>query len=506
VKKKVYFTGNERVDLPDFYEGLITLTDLEFQHTINSIVDDEKRILYGFKVVAGTGLNAEIENEIGLGYNGRGLLGMRELQAGADVIALSPSTNHYIELEFYYEMDEEEPRAQWNPEADESIEQEQDTRSTLKYRVVSPISTSGFDTASICKIPLSIVTTDATSVINVTDSRPLTFSHQQNYVATGFGSPRSDIDTIKNIRDNNQALYTIIQELKGTTNWYDEPSSNIEDLYAQLNETPGEWVVYGDGSTTDYIVTTFFFNDDNADLDIKVYVNGAKKQQELTGVLGGATSQDYIKLTTNSIRFLTAPALDSKIVIRRERRGSSGLTSLLNIKWNGTLIKDKVADLNFTGAGIGSISTPGAWQVDVNIPGGGGGGSGLDGSFYRQKTNNTGGFIAQYAVIILDTVDNTKFNNLADSTIVGRQNAYGITLASSNHSDVINVFIGGVGANILTALGFSNNEEVYLGASGTMVDYASVPDTGSPDDALVKLGDADGNDLIWNKQFFSIRF
>ena len=74
--------------------------------------------------------------------------------------------------------------------------------------------------------------------------------------------------------------------------------------------------------------------------------------------------------------------------------------------------------------------------------------------------------------------------------------ADGVTVSSA-------VAIGYLIPGVLTGLGFTIGERVFLGGSGEMVKEVNVPDSGALDDANVQVGFAYGTgtsatDLIWN--------
>jgi hypothetical protein len=204
---------------------------------------------------------------------------------------------------------------------------------------------------------------------------------------------------------------------------------------------------------------------------------------------------DYIKLTNSKIQMLYVPTSGSKITARAI--DLHVITNPLNILQDGTLVTSETTEIDFRGTGV-VVTKPGPNRARVTITGGGGGGGGNT----LIRTNGDTVTIPAYKAVCFNATGQLL---LADSTIVGRKNPVGISLEEITVGDSGAFQVGGIIPDVLLSLGFNWTDEVFLGFAGALVNVAGIPNTGSPTDGIIKLGDVGGSslaptDLIWNKQ------
>jgi hypothetical protein len=215
--------------------------------------------------------------------------------------------------------------------------------------------------------------------------------------------------------------------------------------------------------------------------------------------LGGITLEpgvDFIKLDNSTLRLAEPLADGEKLTVRGI--DLHVITNPLNILKDGVLVTAEATEIDFRGSGV-TVIKPGPNRSRVTISGGGGGGGG--GTVYSKRNGDVVTIYTGRAVCFNASGDIV----LGDSTINGLKNPVGIALEDILPGGTGSIQVGGVVVDILTSLGFAWTDEVFLGQAGQLVNVSGIPNTGSPTDAIIKLGDVGGTglqptDLVWNKQ------
>ena len=180
--KKLKLSPNERVDIPDFLRGANDYTaETSAFELKNVLLGDRSQILEGFRVRV---INTVASPAKVVVYNGNALDGDGvHLNNEADpayaqeVTLTGASTTFYVEIVFEEVDSDEDARAFWDPTIDNTAPipdgQEFDasvvTRTTPTWRIVRPVSTTGFDYSlsnpTSKRIPLVRLRTDGSNQI-----------------------------------------------------------------------------------------------------------------------------------------------------------------------------------------------------------------------------------------------------------------------------------------------------------------------------------------------------
>ena len=287
----------------------------------------------------------------------------------------------------------------------------------------------------------------------------------------------------------------------------------------QLSAPAGEYSWLSDGSLDTFAIGTSGHGDtdvtwspDNSIDDIIIFVDGNKKELHRAGtwpIGDGDTDGEFIKVDSTTIRLkphllLGANSGEGRVKIT-VRPYAAGVTNVVAVKDEGSLISSAVKEFDFVGLSVTASETdPSKIRIEVSASGGSGGG---DSYKLFSGTNNTGSTIpAKRAVRFLPN----GAIEPCDNAISGKKNPMAITVAEIPSGTTVpeSIIVGFHLPGVLASLGFAFNERVFLGSNGELVNEASVPDTASPSDALVQVGEAFGTgttttDLIWNKQDYA---
>lgn len=181
--KKLKVHPNERIDLSDFDVAANSYTkdSLNF-HRKEFLSSTEAQILRGFRIEVAdqTTLPGQITIHNGVALDRSGELFTEEgtlSTSSRTVTLLGANLSFYLEIEFTEEESDLDDRAFWDPTFDsgsgtlgKEFVDTVPTRVTPSWRVVSPISTTGFDAVTNVnsrKVPLAILSTDSAGEITV---------------------------------------------------------------------------------------------------------------------------------------------------------------------------------------------------------------------------------------------------------------------------------------------------------------------------------------------------
>ena len=179
--KKLLIHPNERVDIPDFVRASHTYTQESVSfNALRSLLDKRSRVLDGFRVeipnqTANPG-QVTLFNGAALDRTGRVLNNEDQVNTSKTVTLTGATTNFYLEIEFVESASDTDSRAFWDPTFDQAspipdgkeFQVNVATRTSPDWRVVSPVSTTGFQVttdASSVRVPIAMLVTDASNQI-----------------------------------------------------------------------------------------------------------------------------------------------------------------------------------------------------------------------------------------------------------------------------------------------------------------------------------------------------
>jgi hypothetical protein len=202
---KVNVLPNERIDIPDFEGATQEFTDADSKERFQATFQDRyAHVPEGFRVeIPDQGsFPGQVNVHNGLGFDRSGKL----VTSGAAPdtqrsIVLTGTTVYYLEVEFTEEESFVDARAFWDPNFDNGADPSGDlrpsgrefdqnvaTRKVPEWRIVSPVSTTGFEINSVPssnKIPLAVIHVSANVVVDGGGPAPIPLrtSLKEDYLA-----------------------------------------------------------------------------------------------------------------------------------------------------------------------------------------------------------------------------------------------------------------------------------------------------------------------------------
>jgi hypothetical protein len=178
--KKLKISPNERVDLVDFTRASSDYTQESLRfHRSKLIQSNRSAVVGGFRIeipdqVANPG-QFVVYNGVAIDRNGDILNNEQQVNDSRVVTVLGASTTFYVEIEFTETDSDVDARAFWDPTFSGNTPPGKEfylniaTRITPDWKVVSPVSTTGFAETTdpdSPRIPLAIFSTDSNSRIS----------------------------------------------------------------------------------------------------------------------------------------------------------------------------------------------------------------------------------------------------------------------------------------------------------------------------------------------------
>jgi len=231
MQKKQRFVADQRVDLPHI-ERMLNFIEQEF-NAYNRAFSPFNIIFKNWKIEDNGGLSVRVNNiDDSLLFDTEkvGKEGVVFRKAGDPILSLTLANNavNYVELQVESITEGPQIVALWDDNAKVEYAQVVDTCYHEEPKLVS--NTIGF-TSDPDKLKLAIVTTSGGVITVISDQRDAAFHVSAPW---DFGVPRSDFG-IESVKDSFDALATSIQELKGTGDWYDAPTTNLKLLKEYQN-------------------------------------------------------------------------------------------------------------------------------------------------------------------------------------------------------------------------------------------------------------------------------
>ena len=237
------FEADQRFDLP-YYESMSGLIESAFRVYNKDFFTSINKVLKGGQIVAGTGLEAAMSQATdSLFFNvsrvGRENLVKRLSLCETLTVELEPNSMNYVEIEFYETTSAEDAVAFWDTTANNGAGEEfiQNVDTILNMSSQRLISSVGAFTGLENRIPLAICQTDNFQITDITDYRDFMFSLEGGDGVQDewdFGATRTD-KTILSMNSNDHALKTVIKEMKGLDNWYDDQGITTLNLLERIN-------------------------------------------------------------------------------------------------------------------------------------------------------------------------------------------------------------------------------------------------------------------------------
>jgi len=242
VQKRQRFVPNQRFDLPQ-YDSMLQFIATEFYNYNKAFISPTNHIVSNWKVEDAGGLTVRINNGVDsllINSERTGLEGINYRASGMDLITkdLDDNAVNYVEIEIFTTTTGDDSVAIWDQSADsgsgEEFVQNSDTVRCESVRIVS--NTTQYSVGQPSRIRLGRVTTSGGSITDIQDDRDFLFNLESDWDFDGaaFGTTRTD-KTIKNIKDQYDAVTTSLKELKDTANWYDDPGISPIDVLERMN-------------------------------------------------------------------------------------------------------------------------------------------------------------------------------------------------------------------------------------------------------------------------------
>jgi hypothetical protein len=293
-------------------------------------------------------------------------------------------------------------------------------------------------------------------------------------------------------------------EVVALTDTYPEAISKLDvGVETILRNNPKEQSFDADGVTSQFVLTDFAFSADATYLDITVWVDGRKQEQSLNGQL----VNNYRKLGVNTIQFAVAPVAGSRVTVRKEGTSTAGLYREDESLW-GKAVDDDVSgpDLVYDFGNQSSRWATGHFGEvlanQITLP------SSL-GHIQQLKAKENGDAAPLVAGKVVALGGDGKIYH-AESDVSLGQKQIGIVLSTAAPGASAPVLLFGYNVpGVLTGLGFTPGDEVFVSEVGTYVNANATFLAG--DNVIARVGWADsaagvngdsveGTDLIINYQ------
>jgi len=180
--KSLHIHSNERIDLPDFELAANGYSHSLRSHQISkAMLDKHSRVLSGFRIELADQATSpgQLTVHAGLAFDKSGAILDIEDQPDASLTTTlaGASQTFYLEVEFTETESDLDSRGFWDPTVDQAspipdggeVLVSVSTRKTPSWKIVNPISTTGFTYLSLpnsTRIPIAVLNTDASNQID----------------------------------------------------------------------------------------------------------------------------------------------------------------------------------------------------------------------------------------------------------------------------------------------------------------------------------------------------
>lgn len=371
VKRRVSFLSQQRVDLPDL-RSIESAASADFDDLIKAFATGTTQgyILRGFNISmtgaiggAASGLQMVVDPGAVFHINASQSGTFYLVPAGTLPQTLNAATNtnvsgsfapnaiNYVGIDYVRYLDSTTAAQvyQWDPSTDSETTLTAPRAQILNYEII--VSTAAWPSNIL---PVAIVTTDAgNNVVSVTDCRwmffrlgqgganpnpfytyPWTAGRTENPVVSSSNSsdPFSGGDKqLLSLKDWMDAIMSSIQEIKGTTYWYQEGSAGS---ISKLREDLGNTITTGKGTITHSDTTPGLMNWSDP---ILFKVIGSALAYQLTA----NPTSTYVTLGDDQVAYITltrdATITPNLFYTYNSISNTTVVTSIGSISWTGSL-------------------------------------------------------------------------------------------------------------------------------------------------------------------------
>lgn len=237
MQKTQRFVADQRFDLPQ-YESMMDLISAEFNAYNKAFITGTNYIIKNWKIEDGGGLVVQVNNgsdSLLINSERTGKEGINYRPSGMTQLThtLEDNATNYVEVEITEQTTGEDSVAIWDTAANsgdgEEFIQNVDTVTCQEPAIIS--NTTSFSSGQPQRIKLATVVTSGGSIVSIQDERLFLYKLYTNW---DFGVSRTDA-TIGSLKDNDDALKTIIKEIKGTSTWYEQQTLSLVGVIERMN-------------------------------------------------------------------------------------------------------------------------------------------------------------------------------------------------------------------------------------------------------------------------------
>jgi hypothetical protein len=370
MQKQQRFVADQRFDLPH-YESMMSLIAAEFHDYNSKFITPTNKIVRNWELTDNGGLQVKVDtNDDSVLFNSERpdyeSLAVR-LQSCADLtLDLEDNSTNYVEVELYTTTTGEDSVAIWDSTANSGVGEEfiqnvDTVRNNVSHRLVS--NTISFSVSRPDRIPLATVTTSGGGISNISDQRDFLFhlDSDWDFDGTAFGVTRTD-KTISSIKNDSDALKTVIREMKGLTawtvddEWYQPMGVGAMGILERIN-----YILVDGGniswnlpkpSTGSFVAVksdpvvgiadddTFTLDDGIAPVTFTFDTNGSAPPNAVTVPLEGTAAQVQTAIIAainlSAINITAAPGTETRVELTNDNPGAGGNIAITESISNGS--------------------------------------------------------------------------------------------------------------------------------------------------------------------------
>ena len=238
MQNKQRFVADQRWDLPH-YNSMLQFIEEEFSAYAKLFITPQKHIVKNWLIENAGGLDIKVNNStesvlFNTERDGKEDLYRRFTTDPLLELTLPDNAVNYVEVQTFERTCAPDTVALWDTTANSGSGSEYtQTVNIITNQNFQLVSNTVAFTGDDDKVSLAIVTTAGGVITNVQDERSFFFHLDSDY---NFGSPRTDKD-IPDLKTMYDAITTIIKEVKGSTDWYENFTGGLSSfgLLERLN-------------------------------------------------------------------------------------------------------------------------------------------------------------------------------------------------------------------------------------------------------------------------------
>jgi len=237
MQKQQRFVADQRLDLPQ-YDSMLALIGAEFGAYNSQFFSPLNRILKSWLIANNGGLQVKVDQSVdSILFNSERTdhetMIVWKTTDDALLLTLADNATNYVEVQIVTQTCAPDTVAVWDTTANGNVGEEfTQTVDTITEEHPVLVSNTIAFSGDPDKLPLAIVTTSGGVITTIdNDARNMLFHVDSDW---NFGVTRTD-KTIDSAKASYDALATAIKELKGTSNWYDQPFAGTKLLKEYQN-------------------------------------------------------------------------------------------------------------------------------------------------------------------------------------------------------------------------------------------------------------------------------